>query len=280
MPRKPFPDCIILAGGQGSRLGALTRTVPKPALKLSGVPFIALLFDQILRAGGQRVIVSTGFQADKMAATAREVGGQMRRVMEVVCVEEKKPLGTGGAIRLAAVQAATSSLVVLNGDSFLDVDLLDVTSTHTRRRAEFTMVACEVSDAGAYGSVRVDAKDRLQGFTEKGVLGPGLVNGGVYVARRELIATIPARRAVSLERELFPRWTERRMIAHRTTAPLFDIGTAQRIKAARDALSDRLSRLRAEIYNHRERVSRNLQATGAAFDAGNSFGTGIYNPRE
>ena len=109
-------EAIVLAGGFGTRLASRLNGLPKPMASVAGRPFLEILLTQLRWSGCTRVLLSVGHQHSVIQdhfATA--FGG-----MTIDYVIESVPLGTGGAIRLALAQAREDSVLVLNGDTFLD----------------------------------------------------------------------------------------------------------------------------------------------------------------
>jgi NDP-sugar pyrophosphorylase family protein len=122
-------------------------------------------------------------------------------------VVEKEPLGTGGGVRNAA-DLVSGRLFVLNGDILTDVDLTAMAQFHEARRARLTILLTRVADPRPYGLVETDADGRILRFREKPAadepVSTDTINAGVYLLDAELLRRIPADRAVSIEREVFP----------------------------------------------------------------------------
>ena len=123
--------------------------------------------------------------------------------------------------------------MILNGDSFCEVDLEAVWAWHESRASAATMVVTQVSDTARFGRVELDAEQRVRAFREKtGDTRPGWINAGLYLLDRTLIEAIPAGRAVSLERECFMDWVDEGFWTHPTRAPFIDIGTPESYRNA------------------------------------------------
>jgi NDP-sugar pyrophosphorylase family protein len=198
--KSPRPEtAIILAGGRGTRLGALTEQTPKPLLMVRGRPFLFHVLDYLLGQGIRRVVLATGY----LAGEFEKVLGPQYRGLQLTYSRETEPLGTGGAIVAALGPLPDRTILVLNGDTFFPapVDLL-VPVIQPPHRA-VAMVLRQVPDVARYGSVTL-AGDTVSAMHEKGSAGPGLINGGTYlIDRPALLAAAPAR-PFSLERDLLP----------------------------------------------------------------------------
>jgi NDP-sugar pyrophosphorylase family protein len=98
--------------------------------------------------------------------------------------------------------------------------------------ARATMLLAEVPDAARYGRVEIDEDASILRFAEKGEAGPGLVNAGVYVLQRSVLAEIPEGREVSLERETFPSLVGAGFFGEPGTFAFMDIGTPESYAAS------------------------------------------------
>ena len=101
-------EAIILAGGYGTRLRKVVPDFPKPMAPVSGRPFLEILFNNLIKKGIKRVVLSLGFMADKIVNHF----GSIYRDLELCYVVESFPLGTGGAIRLAMTQCTQNHISV------------------------------------------------------------------------------------------------------------------------------------------------------------------------
>jgi D-glycero-alpha-D-manno-heptose 1-phosphate guanylyltransferase len=193
---------VVLAGGMGTRLRTVVADKPKVLAPVAGRPFLAYLLDQLRDAGIRRVVLSTGHLAEQFS----DAIGDSYRDMEVAYAEEESPLGTGGAIKFAGGLASTDHLLVMNGDSYFDVDLAGYLDWHRRGRNDASLLLVRVPDAARYGAVVLDDDGRVTAFLEKqSNLGSGLINAGIYALRREMLARIPDGKC-SIERDVFPKW--------------------------------------------------------------------------
>src|SRR5262245_1827612 len=109
----------VLAGGLGTRLRSVVADRPKVLGEIAGRPFLGYLLEQLADAGLRSVVLCTGYMGDQV----RAVFGGSHRGLRLLYSEEPSPLGTGGAIRLAVGQVVSSSVLVLNGDSYCETDL-------------------------------------------------------------------------------------------------------------------------------------------------------------
>ena len=213
-------DAVILAGGKGTRLASVSGESPKVLMPVAGRPFLSHLLDQVRRAGVSRVILSTGYQAERL--------GEFAAREKVLTCAESEPLGTGGGLRNTLSMLTSTDVLVMNGDSYVDADLKVLTSAH---RGLVTMLLTAVPDTSRYGRVET-INGKVSGYVEKGAAGPGDINAGVYVIARSVIESIPTGRAVSLERDVFPGYIGKGLRAVTGKYRFIDIGTPESYKEA------------------------------------------------
>ncbi|HKI38700.1 MAG TPA: nucleotidyltransferase family protein [Gemmataceae bacterium] len=219
----------ILAGGLGTRLRSVVSDRPKVLAPVGGRPYLTYLLDQLASAAIPEVVLLAGYGAGQIRDALGETYGPMRLVYSV----EPAPLGTAGALRLALPHLPSSTVLLLNGDSYCDVDLGAFRRCH---RGGASLALARVPDASRFGQVRVGRDGRVIRFEEKGAAdGPGWVNAGIYLLDRSLIEEIPPRRPTSLERDLLPGWVLARCVrGFRCGGRFLDIGTPQSYAEAED----------------------------------------------
>src|SRR5205814_9387793 len=111
---------------------------------------------------------------------------------------EDKPLGTGGALKLAE-PLISDPVLVLNGDSYVEWKLAPMLALFRAKHAEIVLVLQAVADVTRYGTVELDHDGRVTKFIEKGSrVGSGLINAGVYLLRKHIVRELCAGTANSL----------------------------------------------------------------------------------
>jgi len=216
-------SAIILAGGLGTRLREVVTDVPKPLAPVGGQPFLDILLEQLATSGCiSHVVLAIGHLAEKVVATYQ---GRTEFGFSIGFSIEQELLGTGGAINLALAKTVSPLVLALNGDSYVDVDLQSLIAAHQAHGGAMTMVLRQVADANRYGSVTIDASNRVVSFAEKSPaqLG-GLINAGVYLFRRELFAGLSEHQVISLERDLFPKFLAEGVYGFVSNGRFIDIG--------------------------------------------------------
>lgn len=150
---------------------------------------------------------------------------------------EAEPLGTGGAVRKALESCVANEVLVLNGDSFFDIDFNAFYARHTEAQADCSLALRRVDNAARYGTVRAGAGGRITAFREKsGKESEGIINGGVYIINRQkYLEHTPAGRAFSLETDFFEKKINELNIFGFTYEDYFiDIGIKEDYEKAQD----------------------------------------------
>ena len=174
-------ECIVLAGGLGTRLRGTVDDVPKCMAPVAGRPFLHYIFEWLAGRGFSRVVLSLGYLHGTVEAWVASRTWPFETVRSV----EQAPLGTGGAIALAAERIRERHVFVLNGDTFFDADPDALRSAHERTGAAVTLALKPMRNFERYGAVEIDDEGRIRSFREKRYRPKGLVNGGMYLLDRE-----------------------------------------------------------------------------------------------
>jgi mannose-1-phosphate guanylyltransferase len=227
---------VILVGGQGTRLRPLTDRTRKDMLALVDRPLLAYTFEHLARYGVERAVVSCGYLPDQIGSTFGDRYGALALEYAV----EDEPLGTGGAIGFAGRDLG-GSFFALNGDSLREADLGELARFHRSSGAKATILLTPVADPSRYGLVRIASDGRVSSFLEKPrpeEIDTDLINAGLYVLEPEVLELVPAGRAVSIERDVFPRLAEEGSVYGIALSGYWlDVGTPESyLQAHRDVL--------------------------------------------
>jgi len=227
-------EAIVLAGGLGTRLASRLQGVPKPMAPIAGRPFLEILLGKLRRAGCSRVLLSVGH----LHTVISDYFGKEFNGMAVDYVIEETPMGTGGAIRMALAQAREDAVLVLNGDTFLEMDYAAALKLHRASAADVTLAITPQEDIARYGEVVTEA-GRVIGFTEKGRSGPGWINGGVYVLPKALKWPPELEEKFSFETNfLVPGVDTLMVMAFRVEGFFLDIGVPEDLDRAQVLLAE------------------------------------------
>ena len=235
-------QAAILVGGRGTRLGALTATTPKPLLPVGDRPFLAWLLRELCRYGVEEAVLLAGHRADAIEDALPDLARRLPRRMRLICHREETPLGTAGAL-VHALPALDSRFLLCNGDSWLDANLARLLAAAAQDApGSARMWLRRLPDAARSGVAEL-AGERVVAFHERPAApGPGLINAGVSVLDRALLAGLGGG-TLSLERDLLPRWAEAGLL-HGTVAEgwFIDIGVPADFARAQTEIPARLHR--------------------------------------
>jgi len=242
------PKAVLLVGGKGTRLRSVVPSAPKPLARFGKCSFLELLVRQLRHQGIRQIVMCTGYLADQIN---REFGDGHDLDVLIEYSREPNPLGTAGAVKLAECYLRdVPEFLVMNGDSFLEIDFRHLIGFHRETGGLVSMAVRRVNDAARYGTVHVDNRHRVVCFAEKmGIKSPGLVNAGVYAFSRETIAYIQDGPA-SLETDVFPQLLDYGVYALEQYGTFFDIGTPEdyeRAQHLRDHLYEAAFRTRTSV---------------------------------
>ncbi|MBH33224.1 MAG: hypothetical protein CMB75_02340 [Euryarchaeota archaeon] len=232
-------DAIVLAGGFGTRLRPWTLSVPKPLVPLLDTTLIEHSMRIIPRSLVNRVIIAAGYEAEQI----RSYFTNLDAGVEVVIVEEKEPLGTGGAIANCLAAVRGNRFLVLNGDLITTVDIRKMIAQHERDNRLATISLWPVENPNRFGVADFDSPNRsIKRFQEKPDPGKeysNLINAGCYLLEREVIDQMPDG-PHSIEREVFPSIAKSgNMGGFCYTGRFIDAGTpSSYLDAMRTAISD------------------------------------------
>lgn len=214
----------ILAGGLGTRLRPVITDQPKVLAAIKGRPFLAYLLDQLSDVEVQLVVLCTGYRGEQVKAALGDSHGPLKLIYS----QEQSPLGTGGALRKALPLFRSDPVLILNGDSYCDLNLPDFRKWHETRGARATVALVRQPDTGRFGRVRLGPDSEVIGFTEKEAEhGAGWINAGIYLLSRSLLQTISKDSPVSLEQEMFPSWIGQGLYGYAAEGRFFDISTPE-----------------------------------------------------
>jgi len=221
-------QAVFLVGGRGTRLGNLTIDVPKPLMDIEDKPFLEYLVRNIIRHGFKQLLFLCGYKAEKIQnyfGNGESMGATINYVIE------KQLAGTAGAI-LQATDYLNEEFLLVNGDTLFDLNFLDLVVRKPEGAWIIKMALRKLADASRYGKVEVDGC-HVKGFLEKGSIGNGLINGGVYWMKKDIINWIyhvPS----SLENDVLPGLVKECMIWGWPYDGLFvDIGIPEALEYAR-----------------------------------------------
>jgi D-glycero-alpha-D-manno-heptose 1-phosphate guanylyltransferase len=172
-------EAIVLAGGLGTRLQSVVSDVPKPMAPVGDKPFLEYILRYLKKNGITRVVLSVGYKWEVI----KEYFGNKFDEVELIYSVEDEPLGTGGAIKKAMSSVNSEEVYIINGDTFFDVDLNELSLVDSSK----LMLSLKLmKNFDRYGCVESDRNSLVTAFTEKCYKDIGNINGGIYLASRNI----------------------------------------------------------------------------------------------
>jgi len=214
---------IILAGGLGTRLKKTVPNLPKPMAPIRDRPFLEHQMDYWIKQGINRFILSVGYLKDLII----QHFGNTYKGVPIEYAIEHEPLGTGGGLLLAE-KGLTEPFLVLNGDTFIEVDLDNLYEFHLERKSEWTFSLFRTSQFGRYMSIDVSPNGEILSLKSDLKKSSGLANGGVYIINPKVLSSLGYKTGdkVSLEDDILINYFSKggRLFGKEFKGKFIDIG--------------------------------------------------------
>jgi D-glycero-alpha-D-manno-heptose 1-phosphate guanylyltransferase len=201
-------EAIILAGGLGTRLRSAVPDLPKCMAPVAGKPFLYYVIDHLQKQGVDKFIFSLGYMSEVII----EYTKTQYPTTNIQYSIEKEPLGTGGAIKLAASKATEKNVLVLNGDTLFSINIEKVSALHEANDADCTLALKPMQNFERYGVVELNSDSSVVSFKEKQFYTTGLISGGIYAlnTKRFLQESLPEK--FSFEKDYLEQYYNKRKI--------------------------------------------------------------------
>ncbi|EPB7444660.1 nucleotidyltransferase family protein, partial [Campylobacter lari] len=183
-------QAIVLAGGLGTRLKSVVQDLPKPMAPINGKPFLTFVLECLKKQGITEVVLSVSYKYELIQEYFKEEFEGMRIRYNI----EKELLGTGGAIK-DALKLIQNQAYVLNGDTIFDIDLKKL----ALNGGKICIALKQMQNFDRYGTVNVDDQGIVTSFEEKVFKKQGLINGGVYLLKKDVFDEFDLEKKFSFE---------------------------------------------------------------------------------
>lgn len=177
---------VIMAGGLGSRLGELTKDTPKPMLEVGNRPMLEHIIELFVSHGFTKFILSVNYKAEVIKDYFKD-GSSFG--VEIKYIEEKKRLGTAGALSLIDFEI-NEPFFVTNGDVMTTLDFEKLLKFHISENADATMCTIRDSYQIPYGVIEIDNKNNITQIMEKPKY-DFFINTGIYILNSNSLKYIP-----------------------------------------------------------------------------------------
>lgn len=233
---------VILCAGLGTRLRPLTYHIPKPMVLIRNKPFLEYQLKLLKKNDLTNIVLCVNYLGEKI----REYFGDGRKFgMRILyswgdSVEETKEglkdWGTGRTLK-GAEDVLEKEFLLLNGDTFLDIDYQNLISYFHQQQKLAAIVAFENQPKIMVNNLRIGEGNKAVGYDKKEEGRANCVDAGVQVYQKDIFNLFPNKKQISLGEEIFPVLIQKgEMMAYVVNQKFYDIGTPERLKNFIDIL--------------------------------------------
>ncbi len=170
---------VILAGGQGSRLSEYTKIIPKPMVKISGVPIISRIIKHYKKYGFKEYLIASGYKSKKIENFFKKNFTDL----DIQVLNTGLNTMTGGRIKRLRRYIGEEIFLLTYGDGLSDVNLKKLIAFHKKRKNYVTLTA--VRPPARFGGIKLRGQ-KVKYFKEKSRLDEGWINGGFFVMSNKI----------------------------------------------------------------------------------------------
>lgn len=220
-------QAVVMAGGLGIRLRPVTLQVPKPMVCVNGRPFLEHQILLLKRNGVSVFLLCVGYLAEKFV---EHFGDGKKLGVNIGYSVEKKPLGTGGALKNVE-KKIDENFLLINGDTYLPINYRKLVEFYRDRERKGVVVLYDNRERIAENNISLGDNELISGYDKNSSTGMNYVDAGVCVFNKSVLSLIPRGRRVSLEMEIFPRLIEQKeLVGYVTGQRFYDMGTPERLR--------------------------------------------------
>ncbi|MCZ2225008.1 MAG: nucleotidyltransferase family protein [Chitinophagales bacterium] len=173
-------QALILAGGLGTRLKTVVADKPKVLSPVAGKPFLYYIIEYLQKQGVTNYVFALGYLSEQVLDFLQQYYPSLSYQYSI----EETPLGTGGGLKKAIQLATDENVLVVNADTFFDVDLNKMFSAHHKSNAQCTIALKLMKNFDRYGSVMINDNNKILSFKEKSFVKEGYINGGYLIINK------------------------------------------------------------------------------------------------
>lgn len=226
-------ECIVLAGGLGTRLRSVVADKPKCMAPLGEHPFLYYLLQYLHKQGITHAVLSLGYLSEQVIDWCNSMDLPLRVSFTV----EPEPLGTGGGILHALPALEGKEVFIVNGDTYFDVNLSTFYQFHAALQSPLSLALKPMQQFDRYGSIELDAQQRISAFHEKQFRTEGLINGGIYLTTPDFLNSLSLPEKFSFEKEVLePGAAAGSLYGFISDTYFIDIGIPEDYEAAKKVL--------------------------------------------
>lgn len=227
-------ECIVLAGGLGTRLRSVVADKPKCMAPLGDQPFLYYLLHYLHRQGITHAVLSLGYLSEQVIDWCNSAALPLRISFTV----EQEPLGTGGGIIHALPALEGNEMFIVNGDTYFEVDLPAFHRFHQAHQSPLSLALKPMQQFDRYGSIELDTAGRISAFHEKQFREQGLINGGIYLTTAAFLESLLLPEKFSFETAVLePGVAAGQLYGFVSNTYFIDIGIPEDYEAAKKRLA-------------------------------------------
>ena len=203
-------DVFIMAGGLGTRLLPITKSIPKPLLEIDQEPMIKRIIDKFLNQGVNKFCISINYKKKLISNFLDRI--YKNSYCKIEYIEEKKPLGTIGSLRNFNIKTSEENIIVINCDTLISYDFSSILKFHTKKKSDITVISSKTNLNIPYGQLMINRSNKISNIIEKPKFEFNF-NVGCYVINNKIIELIPKykkfdatdliKKAISLKYNIF-----------------------------------------------------------------------------
>lgn len=235
-------QAVIMAGGKGTRLRALTKDeIPKPMAPVAGKPILLHQIECLARQDIRDIVLIIGYLGNVIEDY---FGDGSRFGVRIQYIHEDTPLGTAGALSLLPPYLTKNEFFLVFGDVLFDIDLQRMVRFHREKKAEVTLFVHPNSHPFDSDLVVLDDDSKVQSFDSKHNVRDywysNCVNAGFYLVSANVCGKVPYGIKTDLEKELLSGMIQQGAAVYGYRSPEYikDVGTVERIYAAQEDLKN------------------------------------------
>lgn len=178
-------EAVLMAGGKGVRLRPITDTIPKPLIKIGGIPILERNIDRLASYGVSKIHISINYMGSKIK---EYIGNGNKKEISINYIEEKEPMGTIGSVKLFK-DYKKDIILVMNSDILTNIDFEEMYIKMINEKADFVVASIPYKVDVPYAVLNTK-EGKVESFKEK----PTYVyysNAGIYLIKKELLKHIP-----------------------------------------------------------------------------------------
>lgn len=261
---------IIMAGGEGRRLKAITGDIPKPMVSFMGRPMMEHIILLLKENGFEDICVTLGYKANHISdyfGSGDKLGVKLQYRIE------NEPLGTAGSVKNCANFYGNDDFLVISGDVACDFNLKELMALHKEQSACASLALYRSLEPLSYGLVLTDNEDRINCFVEKPTwprVITNLINTGIYALSPKAMEQVPKNQSFDFGKNLFPLLLEKdqKMMGYEFDGYWCDVGSPlSYYKCCVDALEGKLKiHIPDAFYADRRLTGTDISAKGISRD--------------